>query len=194
MMNKDGLRALACEQRQSLGQQQRQRHSHHIMTLLLEHLSTQALNPQCLLMYRSLPSEVATDVLLHTHVYNLFTPLMYGDARMQWLNVDSKTAWKKGELGVLEPQGGVVWRGESGVTTLLCPLTAFDRQGNRLGMGMGYFDRWLAQYRGSIEQVIGLAFSCQEVAQVPIESHDMPMDVVITEQEVIVCVKGEQNR
>jgi len=70
---------------------------------------------------------------------------------------------------------------------LLCPLTAFDRQGNRLGMGKGCFDYWLSKHRHGLDQVIGLAFSGQEVAHIPAEAHDAPLDYIITEKEVIEC-------
>jgi len=56
-------------------------------------------------------------------------------------------------------------------------------------MGKGCFDFWLAQHHHHIQQIIGLAFSCQEVAAVPAERHDMPMNCIITEKEVIQCPK-----
>ena len=184
-MHKNAVRAAAIERRKSLGQQRRQAYSHSIMASLFKFLSAQTIKSQCILMYRSLPLEVATEALLQTQAYNLFAPLTQSDASMQWLNFAPTTGWKKGVFGVLEPQSGSAWHRGNGVTTLLCPLTAFDRQGNRLGMGKGCFDMWLSQHRGDIQQVIGLAFACQEIGHVPIEEHDMPMDVVITEQEVI---------
>lgn len=70
---------------------------------------------------------------------------------------------------------------------LLVPLLAFDRRGFRLGYGGGYYDRTLAELRrgGSI-LAVGLAFAAQEVERVPADPWDMPLDLVATEQGVIV--------
>lgn len=188
MRSKSDIRSLALKQRQSLSQQQRSLYSQYIMTSLFAYLSAQAIAPQCLLMYRSLPSEVMTDAMLLTQDYDLFAPVVQDDTSMQWLRVGADTVWRKSAFGVLEPLSGLVWNAVSGGTILLCPLTAFDRQGNRLGMGKGCFDRWMVEFRDRVDRVVGLAFSCQEVASLPVEPHDMPMDIVITEKEVIACM------
>lgn len=69
---------------------------------------------------------------------------------------------------------------------LLMPLTAFDRQGGRVGYGRGYYDRAVADLRaaGRFPRLIGIAFSVQEVAAVPMEPHDAPLDMIVTEREV----------
>ena len=69
---------------------------------------------------------------------------------------------------------------------LLMPLTAFDRQGGRVGYGRGYYDRAVAALRaaGRFPRLIGITFSVQEVAAVPMEPHDAPLDMIVTEREV----------
>ena len=68
---------------------------------------------------------------------------------------------------------------------LLMPLVAFDGSGNRLGMGGGYFDRTLAYRRraGSWRRphLLGVAFAFQQVAALPSEPWDVPLDGVITD-------------
>lgn len=68
---------------------------------------------------------------------------------------------------------------------VLTPLVAFDNQGNRLGMGAGYYDRTFAflQHRGSWirPRLIGVAYSFQEVAQLPVQTWDVPLHGVMTE-------------
>jgi len=142
-----------------------------------------------ILTYRAMPSEVNIDLLPELPEKRFFYPVTHHHEHMEWHEVDSKSSWSRGVFGILEPDGSATWPAGRGITTLLCPLTAFDRQGNRLGMGKGCFDFWLASQKQHIYQVIGLAFSCQEVAQVPAEGHDMPMDYVITEEEIITCLK-----
>jgi 5-formyltetrahydrofolate cyclo-ligase len=70
--------------------------------------------------------------------------------------------------------------------TLLVPLVAFDRRGHRLGHGKGYYDRALAALSHQAPvRTIGFAFSVQEMASVPAELHDMPLDLIVTERETI---------
>ena len=74
---------------------------------------------------------------------------------------------------------------------ILVPGVGFDRQGNRLGFGRGYYDRLLRPLREeplSAETkktlLIGLAFECQLVDQLPIDPHDVAMDAIVTERAV----------
>ncbi|QRN37881.1 5-formyltetrahydrofolate cyclo-ligase [Pectobacterium carotovorum] len=65
---------------------------------------------------------------------------------------------------------------------LLTPLVAFDHQGQRLGMGGGFYDRTL-QYRNYTSRgpyPIGLAHDCQQVDALPVESWDIPLPEIIT--------------
>ncbi|MAW86195.1 MAG: 5-formyltetrahydrofolate cyclo-ligase [Phyllobacteriaceae bacterium] len=66
---------------------------------------------------------------------------------------------------------------------MLMPLAAFDASGNRIGYGVGYYDRAIAGLRaaGLRPRLIGMAFDCQEVEAVPAEAHDVPLDAVWTE-------------
>jgi 5-formyltetrahydrofolate cyclo-ligase len=66
---------------------------------------------------------------------------------------------------------------------LLVPLSAFDGRGNRIGYGAGHYDRAIARLRekGRNPRLIGIAFDCQEVAEVPDEAHDVRLEAVLTE-------------
>ena len=69
---------------------------------------------------------------------------------------------------------------------MLTPLLAFDRQGYRLGWGGGFYDRTIEERRAVPPPltVIGYAFACQEVEQVPVEPFDQRLDMVVTEQDI----------
>ncbi len=69
---------------------------------------------------------------------------------------------------------------------LVIPMLGFTRQGYRLGYGSGFYDRTLPALR-TIKPVktIGLAYSIQELPELPVEPHDIPLDIIITEKEVI---------
>ena len=73
---------------------------------------------------------------------------------------------------------------------LLVPLLAFDRAGQRIGYGAGYYDMTIARLR-SVKKVtaVGIAFAMQEVPAVPAMERDEPLDFVLTEREVI-AIKG----
>jgi 5-formyltetrahydrofolate cyclo-ligase len=69
---------------------------------------------------------------------------------------------------------------------LLVPLLAFDRNGNRLGYGAGYYDMTIAALRAKKRVVaVGIAFAAQEVDAVPTTPRDVRLDLVLTEQEVM---------
>ncbi len=71
---------------------------------------------------------------------------------------------------------------------VFCPLVGFDRQGNRLGMGKGYYDRTFAPTQQGLEKplLIGLAHSIQETRLTP-NPWDIPLDVIYTEREKIMA-------
>jgi 5-formyltetrahydrofolate cyclo-ligase len=64
------------------------------------------------------------------------------------------------------------------------PGLAFDRQGNRLGQGAGFYDRFLAT-DGMRATTCGLAFAEQMIDSVPVGPDDWPMDVVVTDHEML---------
>jgi 5-formyltetrahydrofolate cyclo-ligase len=69
---------------------------------------------------------------------------------------------------------------------LLVPLLAFDRQGNRIGYGAGYYDLTIAALRARKTIVAaGIGFAAQEQANVPTGPRDARLDLVLTEREVI---------
>ncbi len=71
---------------------------------------------------------------------------------------------------------------------MLVPLAAFDRAGQRIGYGAGYYDMTIAQLRAMKPVIaIGLAFAAQEIEAVPSTPRDERLDLVLTEAEVIDC-------
>ena len=69
---------------------------------------------------------------------------------------------------------------------LIVPLAAFDRAGHRIGYGAGYYDRTIDRLRAMKPvMAIGLAFAAQEIVRVPSTPRDAPLDLVLTEHEVI---------
>lgn len=67
---------------------------------------------------------------------------------------------------------------------MLVPLAAFDSRGHRIGYGAGYYDRAIARLTeaGHAPRLIGIAFDCQEVCEVPDEPHDVVIPEILTER------------
>ena len=66
---------------------------------------------------------------------------------------------------------------------LIMPMSVFDDHGGRIGYGAGHYDRAIARLieKGIKPRLIGMAFDCQRIDRVPVESHDQPLSAVITE-------------
>lgn len=93
-------------------------------------------------------------------------------------------AWKPGDTLEQGPFGTMHPNTRSPVVcphVLLVPLIAYDLEGGRLGYGAGYYDRTIASLRahGQVTS-IGLAYDAQRVDAVPVDTHDQPLDAVIT--------------
>ncbi len=88
-----------------------------------------------------------------------------------------------GPLGILEPSPAAT---EVIPDIMLVPLAAFDRLGHRIGYGAGHYDYTLAHLR-KVKPVtaIGVAFAAQEISAVPALHHDVALDYVLTETQVL---------
>ena len=134
-------------------------------------------------LYRSTPHEPATDDLLADLLARRVRVAVpaWRSREYGWDWVDETIRWKKGPDGILEPAGAKPAR-TSDLRVVVVPGLAFDASGGRLGHGAGHFDRLLA--KGDALRV-GLCFENRLVKAVPMEAHDIRMDVVITEKRVI---------
>ncbi|CAM8631982.1 5-formyltetrahydrofolate cyclo-ligase [Sphingobium cupriresistens] len=66
---------------------------------------------------------------------------------------------------------------------IIAPLVGFDRAMNRLGQGGGYYDRAFARFPDALR--VGIAWSAQEIDAVPADPWDLPLDIIMTEVELI---------
>jgi 5-formyltetrahydrofolate cyclo-ligase len=89
----------------------------------------------------------------------------------------------EGVWGIREPKDDAP---EVDPDILVVPLAAFDRRGNRIGYGAGYYDMTISRLR-SLKAIVavGIAYAAQEVAEVPTTARDATLDLVLTEREVI---------
>lgn len=73
------------------------------------------------------------------------------------------------------------------MSIVLLPVLAYTRNGQRLGMGGGYYDRSFAFRQSKVAPplLIGVAYSCQEAESLPAEAWDIKLDMLINEHEVL---------
>lgn len=96
---------------------------------------------------------------------------------------------KANRFHILEPDVyPTLWLKPQQMDLILMPLVGFDLQGNRLGMGGGFYDLTLSfvRFRKSPHKprLVGLAHQCQQVDQLTAEAHDIPIQMIATEQGV----------
>jgi 5-formyltetrahydrofolate cyclo-ligase len=98
-----------------------------------------------------------------------------------WLESLSADALAPGVFGTYTPRDARPAAPGDWELTLV-PLLAFDRRGYRLGYGKGFYDRLLAASRTT---TIGVGFAAQEIAALPDEAHDIALEWIVTERELI---------
>ena len=91
-----------------------------------------------------------------------------------------------GSYGVLEPRAeSLIEISIDEINLIIVPGIGFDKNGNRIGHGKGYYDTLLKKAKNALH--IGLAFEIQIVKKIPIERHDFPVKKIITENRIINC-------
>lgn len=140
-----------------------------------------------LLLYASLPDEVATDEIARealrrgiTVTYPRCLPDTFELALHHLRDLDELR--DAGSYGIREPDPSCPILAVSDIDAALVPGLAWDRTGARLGRGAGYYDRLFASpdWRGFR---CGLFFSFQELERVPSDPWDAPLHAVVTEQQ-----------
>ncbi len=137
------------------------------------------------LMYHSLPDELPTRRFLkkwgaRKHFY---LPRVNG-VNLQVLPYD-ESRLELGAFHIEEPTGNDMVDPES-LELVVVPAVAYDRKGNRLGRGKGFYDRLLGSIRAA---KVGIGYHFQLIDEIPVEPHDVPMDMVITPEETVVIRK-----
>ena len=109
--------------------------------------------------------------------------------RLELCRLQSLDELEAGRFGVLEPRpelrtaGRIVSVAQNDL--IVVPGVAFDRHGSRMGHGLGYYDRLLADVP-TTTVLVGLAYECQVFPEIPVDTHDVSMDWVVTECTVYI--------
>jgi len=143
-------------------------------------------------LYCALTGEVPTERIRHAYLAagaRLYYPRVTGKGTVAFYPHREGDGWEPGPYGIPEPStpAGVEPR-LSGWDIIVVPGLAFDRRGNRLGHGFGYYDRFLGGLPEGVPRV-GLAWAGQLVPDVPVDAWDVPVHAMVTEEGVIRAVK-----
>ena len=178
-MSKDSLRRLIQQRKSLLTLAERERQSLEIMRLLEDLTVFQ--KAHTVLLYSSLPDEVQTSILLQRWytMKQLLLPVVEGDNLVLKQFTDTSSL-QSGKLGILEPQDGAPFTNYETIDLAIIPGVAFTLDGKRLGRGKGYYDRLLSKSAFKNVFKVGLAFSCQVLPFLPMESHDESLDLILT--------------
>ena len=138
---------------------------------------------QTVMLYRAVRGEVrlnALETAPEARGKRLVYPLCVSQTEMKAFYPLSEDSWKSGYCGIAEPvaeKSAEVAPGD--IDLVLCPCTVFDEQGNRMGMGAGFYDRYLP--RCTKAHIASVAFEVQKTAQVPVDPWDRAMQITFTE-------------
>ncbi len=148
---------------------------------------------EAIALYSPVQNEVETSVISRDALSTgkrLYYPKVAG-GRSRIFQVWSEAELVPGRHGIREPVEGqpLPHRGDVGLVVFV-PGLAFDRQGNRLGRGTGWYDCFLAGLDARVPR-IALAYEFQLLEEVPVERGDLPVHTVVTEKRVIACGAAE---
>lgn len=134
-----------------------------------------------ILMYHSLPDELSTHEFIERWAdrKHFFLPRVNG-MNLEILPYD-RSRLARGAFLIEEPQGDDIASIER-IELIVVPAVAYDRCGNRVGRGKGYYDRLLADSNAT---KIGVGYDFQLVDEIDAEPHDVSVDIVITESNDI---------
>ncbi len=141
---------------------------------------------RCIACYVSIKNEVDTKTVIQNAIgggKQVGVPVTREDGDMNFQVIEGLSDLRPAHYGLREPvpdpQKVLL---PHTIDLILIPGIAFDRHGHRVGSGGGYYDRFLAR----TEAVrVGLSYTFQIIDRVPAEPHDVKMDLIITENEVI---------
>jgi len=131
------------------------------------------------LAFWSLPDEINTHdfVIKWATSKRMVLPVVVGDELELRLFNGVENMEQSGGFGIMEPKTGELIDPRE-IDFAIIPGVAFDRKGNRLGRGKGYYDRTLPLLHNAVK--VGIAYEFQIIDSVPVSEHDIPVDLVIT--------------
>lgn len=144
-----------------------------------------------ILCYASYKSEVKTGKLMEEFIKRgkqIYLPRVSGE-EMDFYHISSPMDLTEGYKGIPEPSirctdvfTKEIWNENKEHVVMLIPGAAFSETGARIGYGKGYYDRYLE--RIPCKERIALCYEMQIVKDIPVDEHDIPVSVIVTEEKI----------
>ena len=184
MLTSQEIRKAGKAARASLSKEERGEKSKMIVARLTE--SEWYRKAHTIMIYKALGAEVSLSELEKVAAADgkvLLYPLCVSKTEMIALAPGGEDAWVCGSYGITEPvrEKSKEYAPEE-IDLMVCPCTAFDEDCRRVGMGGGYYDRFLPKCENA--HVVAVAFEAQKVESIPAEPWDQAMERVYTETSV----------
>lgn len=179
-MNKEDIRRQVRARKAVLNAQERIDAAHRVFEAVNSMAAFKMANK--ILLYHALPDELSTaeffDLMGDTKEF--FLP------RVNGLNLEilpySKSRLHLGAFRIEEPDGDDTVSIDD-IDMVIVPAVAYDRRGNRVGRGKGYYDRLLETAKAL---TVGICYDFQLFDEIDIEEHDIPVDFVVADRHGII--------
>ena len=183
-MYRKWLRKRKIKARDSLSKEEREELSARLVENLVATPEFQ--NAKTVLIYRATRGEVRLETLEsapESRGKTLAFPLCVSDTEMIALVPHGEDAWADGYYGIREPvreKSDLV--PPEDIDLVVCPCTAFDEKCSRMGMGAGFYDRYLEKCVNA--EIVSVAFECQKAVRIPTAPWDKAVGLTVTERQV----------
>lgn len=140
-------------------------------------------NAGTVMFYCAFNGEVETDEMIGYALKEkrVLVPRMKDGRTMEAVMITGTRGLVENKAGIKEPRQGSI-TSEEKIDLVVIPAVAFDFAGHRIGYGYGCYDKFLEGFEGV---KIGIAYDSQLLEKIPSESHDIAIDIVITEKRLI---------
>ncbi|WP_028254696.1 5-formyltetrahydrofolate cyclo-ligase [Veillonella magna] len=135
-----------------------------------------------IMAYLAMPKEANLDTVIERAIAagkEVYVPVCVTSTDMVAAHLQSLDDVERGVLNIRIPRPGYTMCAPEDLDLILVPGVAFDEKGGRMGMGAGYYDRFLA--KATKARCVGVCWDMQVLADaIPMEAHDCPVDALIT--------------
>ena len=183
-IKKDEIRKQILEKRSNLSFEEVDKKSE----LIIENLAPYLKNAQNIMIFTDMKNEVRITKLIELYPEKNFfiSKIVNSKNREMKINKYNENELVLHKFGYYESSSDDFYD-EKILDIVIVPALAFDSSKNRIGFGGGYYDTFLNKVRGKNKNTlfIGVCYDFQMIEEVPIEGHDITLDLVINESEIL---------
>ena len=183
-IKKDEIRKQILEKRSNLSLEEVDKKSE----LIIENLAPYLKNAQNIMIFTDMKNEVRITKLIELYPEKNFfiSKIVNSKNREMKINKYNENELVLHKFGYYESSSDDFYD-EKILDIVIVPALAFDSSKNRIGFGGGYYDTFLNKVREKNKNTlfIGVCYDFQMIEEVPIEEHDITLDLVINESEVL---------